>query len=146
LVDHLKPGGQLVLTYPSFGTFHLLWRRIDRELAARGLSAERQSLQEYVTERPSADEGRAWLDALGFERIEVAEWPLEVPTGPGQSFLRHPILRGGFLDDVYDCFDDQRVAEEVMKRVSQDVPSFTPLVAQRCVLSGWRKGGRPGRS
>ncbi|MEW6681470.1 MAG: class I SAM-dependent methyltransferase [Nitrospirota bacterium] len=141
LFDHLKPGGQLVLTFPSRGTFALLWRRIDRELAARGLDAERHYLAEYVTERPSADEGRAWLDALGFERIEVAEWPLEIPTGPGQSFLRHPILRGGFLDDVYDCFDDRGVAEEVMKRVSYDIPSFTPLIAQRCVLSGWKKAG-----
>ncbi|MFZ5876255.1 MAG: class I SAM-dependent methyltransferase [Nitrospirota bacterium] len=142
LVDHLKPGGQLVLTFPSRGTFHLLWRRIDREMAARGLSAERRSLDEYVTERPSADDGRAWLHALGCERIEVTEWPLEIPTGPGPSFLRHPILRGGFLDDVYDCFDDPRVAEDVMKRVSHDIASFTPLMAQRCVLSGWKKGGK----
>jgi SAM-dependent methyltransferase len=141
LFDHLKPGGQLVLTFPSRGTFAALWRRIDRELAARGLDAERRYLAEYVAERPSAEEGRAWLDALGFERIEVVEWPLEIPTGPGQSFLRHPILRGGFLDDVYDCFDDQGVAEEVMKRVSYDIQSFTPLIAQRCVLSGWKKAG-----
>jgi SAM-dependent methyltransferase len=141
LADHLKPGGQLVLTFPSLGTFDQLWRRIDREMAARGLSAERRSLEEYVAERPSAAEGRAWLDALRFERVEVAEWPLEIPTGPGQSFLRHPILRGGFLDDVYDCFDDQGLAEDVMKRVSYDIPSFTPLLARRCVLSGWKKSG-----
>lgn len=140
LVDHLKPGGQLVLTFPSLGTFHLLWRRIDQEMAARGLEPERRSLEAYVTERPSADEGREWLDALGCERVEVAEWPLEIPTGSGQAFLRHPILRGGFLDDVYDCFDDQRVAETVMKAVSHDIPSFTPLVARRCVLSGWKRG------
>lgn len=139
LVDHLKPGGQLVFTYPSLGTFHRLWRRIDREMAAYGLSAARKYLDEYVTERPSADEGRGWLDVLDCERVQVVEWPLEIPTGSGQMFLRHPILRGGFLDDVYDCFDDQRVAEEVMKRVSQDLPSFTPLIAQRCVLSGWKK-------
>ncbi len=142
LVDHLKPGGQLVLTFPSRGTFQSLWRRIDQEMAVRGLSAERRSLAEYVAERPSADEGRAWLDMLRLERIEVTEWPLEIPAGPGQSFLRHPILRGGFLDDVVDCFDDPRVAEEVLKRVAQDIPSFTPLVAQRCVLSGWKKGGK----
>lgn len=140
LADHLKPGGQLVLTFPSLGTFQSLWRRIDQEMAARGLSADQQSLAQYVTERPSADEGRAWLEALHFERVEVTEWPLEILTGPGRSFLQHPILRGGFLDDVYDCFDDQRAGEEVMKRVSQDIPSFTPLMAQRCVLSGWKKG------
>jgi len=139
LFDHLKPGGQLVLTFPSRGTFASLWRRIDQELATRNLDAERRYLAEYVAERPSAEEGRAWLDALGFERIKVAEWPLEISTGPGQSFLRHPILRGGFLDDVYDCFDDRGVAEEVMKRVSYDIRSFTPLTAQRCVLSGWKR-------
>ncbi len=141
LCDHLKPGGQLVLTFPSRGTFALLWRRIDRELAARGLDAERRYLAEYVAERPSAEEGCAWLGALGFDRIEVGEWPLEIPTGSGQLFLRHPILRGAFLDDVYDCFGDQGVAEEVMKRVSHDMPSFTPLIANRCVLSGWKKAG-----
>jgi SAM-dependent methyltransferase len=146
LFDHLKPGGQLVLTFPSRGTFALLWRRIDRELAARGLDAERRYLAEYVAERPSADEGRGWLAALGLERIEVVEWPLEIPTGPGRSFLHHPILRGGFLDDVYDCFDDQGVAEDVMKQVSYDIPSFTPLIAQRCVLSGWKTAGQVVRS
>jgi ubiquinone/menaquinone biosynthesis C-methylase UbiE len=140
LVDHLKPGGQLVLTFPSLGTFQLLWRRIDQEMAARGLNADRRYLAEYVTERPSADEARAWLHALGCERVEVTEWPLEIFTGSGQSFLRHPILRGGFLDDVDDCFIDRQVAEEVMKAVSHDIPSFMPLLAQRCVLSGWKKG------
>jgi hypothetical protein len=48
-------------------------------------------------------------------------------------------LRGGFLDDVYDCFEDVRLAEAVMKPVSEDLPSFMPLIAQRCVLSGWRE-------
>lgn len=141
LVDHLKPGGQLVQTFPSLGTFDSLWRRIDQEIATRGLTAERQHLGAYVAERPSAQEGRAWLDALGLERIEVTEWPLEVPTGPGPLFLHHPLLRRGFLDDVYECFEDQRLADEVMKRVSEDVPGFTPLMAQRCVLSGWKKEG-----
>src|SRR5690348_5956402 len=37
LVNHLNPGGQLVLTFPSLGTFDSLWRRIDREMAARNL-------------------------------------------------------------------------------------------------------------
>ena len=138
LMDHLKPGGQLVLTFPSLGTFDSLWRRIDQEMTTRGLGRERQRLGEYVAERPSGEEGRAWLDALGLERIEATEWPLEVTTGPGPMFLHHPLLRGGYLDDVYECFEDQRLAEEVMKAVSEDVPSFTPLIAQRCVLSGWK--------
>jgi hypothetical protein len=53
-------------------------------------------------------------------------------------FLHHPLLRGGFLDDVYECFEDQRLAESIMQAVSDDLPSFTPLIAQRCVLAGWK--------
>ena len=139
LVAHLKPGGQLVLTFPSLGTFDSLWQRIDREMAAGGLVVERQRLAAYVAERPSADDGRGWLNAAGLERIEVTEWPLEVATDSGPGFLYHPLLRGGFLDDVYECFDDAHLAETVMRRVSEDVQSFTPLVSQRCVLSGWNK-------
>ncbi len=141
LVQHLKPGGQMVLTFPSLGTFDSLWQRIDREMAANGLSVERKHLEDYMAERPSGEEGRAWLDALGLERIEVAEWSLEVLTGPGPMFLHHPLLRGGFLDDVYECFEDQRLAETIMQAVSKDLPSFTPLIAQRCVLAGWKKPG-----
>jgi SAM-dependent methyltransferase len=138
LVEHLKPGGQLVLTFPSLGTFDSLWRRIDREMDKRSLSVERRNLEAYVAERPSAEEGRGWFTSLGLERIEVTEWPLEIATDPGTMFLHHPLLRGGFLEDVYECFENQRLADEVMKTVSEDLPSFTPLMAQRCVLSGWR--------
>ena len=138
LVEHLKPGGQLVLTFPSLGTFDSLWRRIDQEMAVRGLLVERRRLEAYLAERPSADEVRGWLDKLQLSRIVVAEYPLEVETGTGQAFLHHPLLRGGFLDDAYECFDDQRLADEVMTRVSDDVESFSPLIAQRCVLSGWK--------
>jgi hypothetical protein len=107
-------------------------------MAMLGLTAERERLKAYVAERPSAAEARGWLEALRLERIQVSEWPLEVPSGPGPLFLHHPLLRGGFLDDAYECFDDQRLADEVMKKVSEDVSSFMPLVAQRCVLSGWK--------
>ena len=138
LVSHLKPGGQLALTFPSLGTFDSLWQRIDQEMAARGLRTEQKRLRTHVAERPSAEDGRGWLTTLGLERIEVAEWPLEVNTGPGPIFLHHPLLRGGFLDDVYECFENLRLADEIMKTVSEDLPSFTPLIAQRCVLSGWR--------
>ena len=138
LVEQLKQGGQLVLTFPSLGTFDSLWRRIDREMEARGLTAERKKLADYIAERPSADEARGWLDKLGLARIRVTEHPLEIATGPGPAFLHHPLLRGGFLDDAYDCFDDQHLADEVMAGVSEDLPSFTPLLAQRCVLSGWK--------
>jgi SAM-dependent methyltransferase len=138
LLEHLKPGGQLVLTFPSLGTFESLWRRIDQEMAVRGLLLERRRLETYLAERPSAADARRWLDRLHLLRIVVAEYPLEVATGGGQAFLRHPLLRGGFLDDAYECFEDQRLADEVMTRVSEDVESFTPLIAQRCVLSGWK--------
>ena len=90
-----------------------------------------------MAERPSPEEGRRWLEALRLERIEVTEWPLEVPTDPGPLFPHHPVLRGGFLDDLYECFEDERLADEVMTRVSEDVPSFMPFMAQRYVLSGW---------
>ena len=138
LVEHLKPDGQLVLTFPSLGTFDSLWRRIDQEMAVHGLLAERRRFEAYLAERPSAEDVRGWLDRLHLARIVVAEYPLEVATGAGQAFLRHPLLRSGFLDDVYECFEDQGLADEVMTKVSEDMGSFTPLIAQRCVLSGWK--------
>jgi SAM-dependent methyltransferase len=138
LAEHLKPGGQLVLTFPSLGTFDSLWRRIDQEMVVRGLLVERRRLEAYLAERPSATQAREWLGRLHLAHIVVAEYPLKVATGPGQAFLHHPLLRGGFLDDAYECFEDQGLADEVMTRVSEDMGSFTPLIAQRCVLSGWK--------
>src|SRR5437868_1422042 len=67
LVDHLNPHGQLVLTFPSLGTFDSLWRRIDHEMATRNLMLERKRLAAYVAERPSVNDGRGWLSALGLE-------------------------------------------------------------------------------
>jgi SAM-dependent methyltransferase len=139
LVEHLNPSGQLVLTFPSLGTFDSLWRRIDQEMAVHGLLAERRRLEAHIAERPSAEDVRGWLDRLHLVRVTVTEYPLEVVTGSGQGFLHHPLLRGGFLDDAYECFDDQGLANEVMTSVSEDVGSFTPLIAQRCVLSGWKR-------
>lgn len=72
------------------------------------------------------------------ERTAAAEYPLEIATGQGPAFLHHPLLRGGFLDDAYECFQDPTLAEKVMKAVSEDLPSFAPLIAQRCVLAGWK--------
>jgi SAM-dependent methyltransferase len=138
LADHLKPGGQMVLTFPSLGTFASLWQRIDQEMAVRGLAKERRRLDAHIAERPSAQQARGWLERVGLERIVVAEYPLEVMTGSGPQFLYHPLLRGGFLDDVFECFDDQRLANQMMETISEDVASFTPLLAQRCVLSGWK--------
>jgi len=137
LLAHLKPGGQLALTFPSLGTFDGLWRRIDQAMAAHGLRLERQRLAAHVAERPSAEDARGWLNRLGLQRIRVSESSLTVTTGPGPLFLSHPLLRSGFLDDAFDCFEDARLAETVMRTVSEDLPSFTPLIAQRCVLSGW---------
>jgi SAM-dependent methyltransferase len=138
LLEHLKPGGQLVLTFPSLGTFDSLWRRIDREMAIRGLQNERHRLDAYLVERPSATEVREWLHRLHLTRITVTEYPLNVATGSGRAFLHHPLLRGGFLDDAYECFQDHGLADTVMTRVSEDVGSFTPLTALRCAMSGWK--------
>lgn len=138
LVAHLHPGGQLVLTFPSLGTFDSLWRCVDQEMAALGLDLERRRLDAYIAERPAAEEGKSWLAQAGLHRIEVAEYPLEVATGPGPAFLQHPLLRGGFLDDVFECFDDQALAERVMTKVSENLEGVLPLIAQRCVLAGWK--------
>jgi len=139
LVERLNPGGQLVLTFPSYGTFGSLWQRVDQMMIQQGLTNERERFRDYLHERPSAQDGRGWLEALDLERVEAIEYPLEITTGLGQEFLYHPLLRGGFLDDVYECFEDQSCAEEFMRKLSEDVQRFRPLIAQRCVLSGWKK-------
>lgn len=138
LIRHLKPGGQLVLTFPSLGTFDSLWQRVDRELLRRGHTVERERFQAYLAERPSAKDVRRWLAAFAMTAIAVVEQPLVVTSGPGQAFLRHPLLRGGFLDDVYECFEDQHQADAMMAAISTDLASFTPLVALRCVMSAWK--------
>lgn len=139
LVRHLTPEGQLVLTFPSYGTFDSLWQRVDQAMIQQALNRERERFQTYLNERPSAQDGRTWLETLDLQRIEAIEYPLEVTTGPGPEFLHHPLLRGGFLDDVYECFEDQSLADRFMTDIAQDITRFTPLFAQRCVLSGWKK-------
>ena len=139
LITHLTSGGQIVLTFPSYGTFDSLWQRVDQAMTQQGLCKERERFQDYLNERPSAKQGRDWLEQLDLQRVNVVEYPLKVETGPGREFLYHPLLRGGFLDDVYECFKDQRRAEEFMGKLSEDIQSFTPLIAQRCALSGWKK-------
>ncbi len=139
LIEHLTPGGQLVLTFPSYGTFDSLWQRVDQVMVQQRLTDERERFQAYLNERPSAHDGRRWFESLSFERVEAIEYPLEVATGPGQEFLHHPLLRGGFLDDVYECFEDQLLADRFMTNLAQDISRFTPLIAQRCVLSGWKR-------
>jgi ubiquinone/menaquinone biosynthesis C-methylase UbiE len=143
LAGFLKPGGQLVLTFPSLGTFDSLWTRVDREMVRQGLTQEREKLADYIAERPSAPDTRQWLTTCGLENIHVAEYPLEVHTGPGHAFLFHPLLRGGFLDDVYECFTDQTVADQFMHTISLDIQSFVPLYAQRCVMSAWQPENSP---
>ena len=138
LAKHLKSNGQIVLTFPSQGTFDSLWQYIDQAMLREGLQAERQAFHIYLKERPSAEEARSWLEDCGLERIEVDEYPLEVHSGPGSEFLHHPLLRGGFLDDVYECFADQRQADCFMSEIAKNVKEFLPLIAQRCVMSGWR--------
>jgi SAM-dependent methyltransferase len=139
LAERLNFGGQLVLTFPSYGTFDSLWQRVDHAMAQQGLTNEHDRFQEYLSERPSAQEARGWLEALDLDRVETIEYPLEVKTGPGAEFLHHPLLRGGFLDDVYECFQDQDLAERFMVKISEDMHSFRPLIAQRCVMSGWKR-------
>jgi SAM-dependent methyltransferase len=139
LITHLNPGGQIVLTFPSYGTFDSLWQRVDQAMIQQGLIVERERFQAYLSERPSAQEGRTWLEKLDLERVGAFEYPLEVKTGPDQEFLYHPLLRGGFLDDVYECFVDQALADRFMTDIAQDITRFTPLIAQRCVLSGWKR-------
>jgi hypothetical protein len=107
-------------------------------MKSRGLTKERQALDCYIADRPSADDARQWLKDCELEQIHVTEWPLVVETGPGKEFLYHPLLRPSFLDDVFECFSDQGLAEEFMQAISRDIESFVPLVAQRCVMSGWR--------
>jgi hypothetical protein len=140
LTRFLKPGGQLVLTFPSLGTFDSLWQRVDQEMVHRNLTKERQALADYVAERPSGTDARQWLGESGLKQIEIIEWPLKIETGSGNEFLYHPLLRGGFLDDVYECFADPELAEDVMNTIAHDLPSFVPLIAQRCAMSGWRTG------
>ncbi|MBI3594274.1 MAG: class I SAM-dependent methyltransferase [Nitrospirae bacterium] len=142
LVDHLNPGGQIVLTFPSLGTFDSIWQRINQEMAKRGLLNEQEKLKSYVSERPSAKDGNNWLSSLGLEQIKVTESPLEIESGPGPEFLYHPLLRGGFLDDAYECFENPQLADDVMRVVSEDLSSLIPLIAQRCVLSGWKPNDR----
>lgn len=139
LIGHLNPGGQIVLTFPSYGTFDSLWQRVDEAMLQQELIKERERFQAYLHERPSVKEARGWLERLDLERIEATEYPLEIATGAGKEFLSHPLLRGGFLDDVYECFGDQNRAEEFMTTISEDIQRFTPLTAQRCVLSGWKR-------
>jgi hypothetical protein len=104
-----------------------------------GLIDERERFHAYLNERPSAQDGRGWFEDLMLERIEAIDYPLEVATGPGHEFLHHPLLRGGFLDDVYECFEDQSLADRFMTDIAQGITPFTPLIAQRCVLSGWKR-------
>ncbi len=137
LVRFLKPGGQIVLTFPSLGTFDSLWNHVDKEMSVRGLTDERKALDEYINERPSASHAEKWLQELGMEKVKVSEDPLEIPTGPGREFLEHPLLRGGFLDDIYECFQDQDLANNFMNDISANISKFTPLFAIRCAMCGW---------
>ena len=137
LIKFLKPEGQVVLTFPSHGTFDSLWKRVDKEMKCMGLNKERKSLNEYIEERPSSNQAKKWLKELGMEKVVATERPLEVESGSGREFLEHPLLRGGFLDDVYECFEDQALANKFMTIISNDLPNFKPLVAKRCAMSGW---------
>ena len=139
LVSLLKPGGQIVLTFPSLGTFDSLFQVVTREMKRRNFEREVKVLNEYIHERPSAEQARIWMKSLNMEKIQITEWPLEVKSGPGREFLDHPLLRRGFLDDIYECFENQTIAEEFMIIISKNLSEFQPLLAQRCAISSWAK-------
>ena len=106
-------------------------------MSSQGLVDERKALDEYINERPSASEVKNYLKELGLEKIKVGEQPLEVETGSGIEFLEHPLLRGGFLDDIYECFQNQDLANNFMNEIAKNISYFTPLFAIRCAMSGW---------
>jgi ubiquinone/menaquinone biosynthesis C-methylase UbiE len=139
VLNFLKPGCQIALSFPSLGTFDPLWERIDKEMQKHNLTKEREALEEYRLERPSSRHVQEWLEELNMEQIQIREEPLEVESGPGQEFLYHPLLRNGFLEDAYECFEDQKLAEAVMTSVSNNMESFTPLYAIRCAFSAWKR-------
>ena len=72
LVKFLKPGGQMVLTFPSLGTFDSLWKRVDEEMKSKNLVNEQKALTEYIEERPSAKQARQWLEELGMEKVAIS--------------------------------------------------------------------------
>ena len=80
LVKFLKPGGQVVLTFPSLGTFDSLWKRVDDEMKSKNLITEQKALTEYIEERPSAKQARQWLEELGMEKVRITERPLEIQS------------------------------------------------------------------
>jgi len=105
-----------------------------------------QDYQQFVHwYRKAAEQGDAGgqseLGNMYHEGQGVAQdLPLEVKTGSGVDFLEHPLLRGGFLDDIYECFQDPALADEFMTVLSEDIASFTPLYALRGVIGGWAPG------
>ncbi len=138
LLRFLKPGGQIVLTFPSLGTFDSLWKRVEIEMKEHRLHDEMLALHDYIEERPSSKDAGDWLIECGLQKVNVIEWPLEIESGPGKEFLEHPLLRGGFLEDIYECFKDPALADDFMNRIARDINSFSPLIAQRCAMSGWK--------
>lgn len=139
VLKFLKPGGQIALSFPSLGTFDPLWERIDKEMQKHNLTKEREGLEEYRLERPSSKHVQDWLEELNMNKIQIKEEALEIESRSGQEFLYHPLLRNGFLEDAYECFEDQKLAETVMTSVSNDMESFTPLYAIRCAFSAWKE-------
>jgi len=90
LISHLKPGGQITLSFPSLGTFDSLWQRVEQMMVAHSLSAGRIALEAYVTERPSLHDVCEWMQRLGLKEIASKADPLEISTASGQAFLNHP--------------------------------------------------------
>jgi uncharacterized protein YecE (DUF72 family) len=90
-----------------------------------------------------------FLDAELFKELVLASYRearFEPHTGPFIfEFQRHGLSTEEFCSRL-DSFlgqlpNDFRYAGEFMTRISGDVDSFTPLIAQRCVMSDWKKEG-----
>lgn len=52
LLAFLKPGGQIVLTFPSLGTFDSLWDQVRLRMKAQDYLKELERFEEYFEERP----------------------------------------------------------------------------------------------
>ena len=85
VIDHLAPGGQVVLTFPSLGTFASIWRRIDQEMGRHGLVIERERLAAHVAERIRQEVEASTFEINGVQikvtlSIGIASYPEHAKT------------------------------------------------------------------
>lgn len=97
MIKYLNLEGQLVLTFPSYGTFDSLWQRVDHAMIEQGLANERARFRDYLHERPTAQDGRDWLEALDLGRVEAISIRWKSQPVPGQSFSTTRYCVAAFL-------------------------------------------------